>query len=305
MKGYITCLETFGPTFSTLDPYVFQYGATTLLPFPSTIAGALIYAYAVGSRKPFKQALIELVSGTSRRPTLLATTAAVPEDSALVKAELILSRNRFLDTDHMPKRRQGKLLLGKKRIPVKPPPSFSYYHYYRLCLFDALHREYVFTPRLLLLVLASDRARSDIVKRYAQYFSRLGDTESIVTVRLIHSGEVEIQEIQKGERVGNINTLTAMAWKADQYIVPRMGDFVTMRGMPVYVLERRDDSRYVPQQIHSYACPLKVERIRERYQIYRPSRFEAELQIDHYLVNVEIGGETFRMLVPKRYFTPS
>ncbi|MEM2173295.1 MAG: type I-A CRISPR-associated protein Cas5a [Candidatus Aenigmatarchaeota archaeon] len=303
MSVFVSCFEIFGPQISVLDPYVFQYGVSVPLPSPSTFAGALAYAYATGSSKSFTYALNDLLDSVEKNPLCLSITVTIPPDSWLVKTRFILRRNRFLDDDHIPKWEENKISLGKKKWLVNPPPSFNYYYYYQRDLFDALYREYIFVPKLIVFVVTDNENINQIVKQYMPYVFRLGDTESLVATKYIYNSEepIPLQTVEKGGIVEHVNTLTAASRKDEVYLTPE-GDYIVSHGMPIHALRRREDGKYVSRQIHFFLCPLKIKQIRNRYQVYEPSEFVAKMNEKHYLIDVRIRGDMYRIVIPIKYF---
>lgn len=303
MSVFVSCFEIFGPQISILDPYAFQYGTSVPLPFPSIFAGALAYAYATGSSKSFTYALNDLLDYIDENPLRLSITVTVPPDSWLVKTRLVLRRNRFLDYDHMPKWKGNKLSVGKEKRLVNPPPSFNYYYYYQQALFDALYREYIFVPKLIVFVVTDNENINQVVKEYMPYVFRLGDTESLVAIRHIYSSKepVSPRTVEKGEVIEHINTLTAVSRKDEVYLTPE-GDYIVIHGMPIHALKRREDRKYVSRQIHFFLCPLRIKQIRDRYQVYEPSEFVTRMNEKHHLIDVRIREDMYRIVIPIKYF---
>ncbi|MBO3800618.1 MAG: type I-A CRISPR-associated protein Cas5 [Candidatus Brockarchaeota archaeon] len=315
MNVFVSCFQIFGPQISVLDPYVFQYGAAVPLPFPSTFIGALTYTYATGSGKSFLRVLNDLVSRVKEDSLYLNVTVTIPPDSCLVKTRLILRRNRFLDSDHMPRWKGKRLVLGKSQYwgqevvetSVEPPPSFSYYFFYQQHLFDALYREYIFAQKLLAFVLTNSESVNRVIKEYVPSIYRLGDTESLVAIKYIQSSEEPrlVRKVEKGKVIEHINTLVVASRDNEVYLTPVSGEFTMIHGMPIHVLKDRDNSEYVSKQIHSFLCPLRIRKIRDKHQVYELSEFAAETKLEHYLIDEKVGENTFRIVIPVKYFEES
>ncbi|MEM4970999.1 MAG: type I-A CRISPR-associated protein Cas5a [Sulfolobales archaeon] len=159
--GKALSVELRGPIISVRDPEVYQVAIAPPLPMPSTIVGAIGYAY-------WK---IGLCSGEERCMSRAGETILKARASSAfsIKFSAVLSRYRGV--------------LEEKRLP-KDPNEISKFR-------DALVREYVFLDRFKVFILPSDDKYIGDIRRALLNVERIGDSESLVSISSIEEHEIE------------------------------------------------------------------------------------------------------------------
>lgn len=293
------CFEIYGPSYSSLDPVVYQYGETTLLPAPSTITGALIHACSISRGLSFEAALNALI-GTD--PIDFFVTAALPAGCMLIESPLILKRNRFLDADHIPKPRASYWEMAKERIKVSPPPSQDYYQVYQTKMFDVLRRGFVNVHKLLCLVIATDPGKLGWIQQAISCFKRLGDTESVVAAKLVESKIESVTMKSRGDSVEQVNTQAILS-RAGSQTQPMFeltgGSYVIKRGMLIQALRNRDDLNQIQDQHCLMVQPLEAKLLPgQRIQAFFPSSYDIKLNSTHYVVDLDAVQQSWRVVIP-------
>jgi CRISPR-associated protein Cas5 subtype I-A len=158
--GKALSIELRGPIISVRDPEVYQVAIAPPLPIPSTIVGAIGYAY-------WKIGLCngEDLCMSRARETILKARASA---TFSIKFNVILSRYRGV--------------LEEKKLPEDPKEILKFR--------DALVREYVFLDRFKVLIIPLDNKYVNDIKRALYTVERIGDSESLVSISSIEEHEI-------------------------------------------------------------------------------------------------------------------
>jgi len=246
------------PIFSIKLPQAFQVADTYLLPPPSTICGALAYSYAISKRTFFEHALEKFAKNT--------WCFAIPITDIVVSS-VILRRIRILDKkddplikvkaserdkalSKFPKNIQDVVReyfdrTGRKTIKIRDVLEVlydkgleDYWFLYNSKLFDAMYRRYASTAEVYVAAITT------IGDDFIPSFSRMGDTESYVSIREM----AVIKEIKK-ESIGPkenvvVDSYVPMIYRGKTISIPNEPYIIQTMTEPLYLLDRRNRAYY-------------------------------------------------------------
>ena len=235
--------------FSIKVPEAFQVADTYVLPPPSTIAGAFAYSYAIWKNIDFQEALRVFAD--------FSNWYFVKPLSEIMISSIILRRVRILQAAYGAvdiKKEVKKLseiqpnaveVLDKAGLLRKKAPRRSellrvlrdagldyYYSYYEEKMFDALFRRYAFTPKLYIAAFLPN-----LNERFPLSFTRLGDTESYVTVNRVEYIE-DFETID--EKEAELDSYAVLSYRDKKILTLISGDvFIQKMTMHTFLLNRR------------------------------------------------------------------
>jgi len=283
-KEMIVVEAILSPSFFSIRiPEVFQVADTYPLPPPSTIAGAFAYSYAIWKGINFEEALRIFANDKN-------WYFAIPL-SEITISSVILRRIRILQAKADPIRDRKKELQKVQKVDPRAFEALSkfenrlkkradmlgilkelgldyYYSYYETKMFDAMFRRYAFTPRMYIGALIN------IDERFPLSFTRIGDTESHVTVSRVEYIDNFYEEIIAASKIIDFNAYLPLS----NDIKSLEGDFVIYKmTLPTFLLDRD-----IKQSI-SMVIPLKkiIKKVNKKdVEVYVPSIFKVSFSSD-------------------------
>jgi len=253
--AYVAIIKLRLPFFSIRNPESFQIGSSLPIPPPSSLVGALAYALAIRKKLGRDDALTKVRSYIiSARVALTAKLVTIPSPVLLWRYRILDKRGDFLKLIESEGNNHSKV---KKKLEAK----FK----------DALYREYLFTHELDVVYILSKEIGIDVFK----LISRLGDTESLCSVKNVIMGKSRIIKANK------VRTKYPVPYD-DKIIKDLVGSYMIIKMCD-------ENNKLVP-----YIIPI-IRRFREtrrgvKVTLYEASEVEIEFKrsIEMYKVNDDL-----------------
>ena len=160
-----------GPIFSVKLPEAFQVAATSIVPQPSSLVGALAYCLALSQDISSSEAM-----NKAQKITLAARATITSEVNTL--SPVLLRRFRVLDKGFETKKKGERPPYTRLLELIASGNAWEAKRVLDLEMTDALYREYYFSQELLCSWILSEPIPSTVIK----LLMRLGDTESLCNV---------------------------------------------------------------------------------------------------------------------------
>ena len=308
--------------FSIRIPETYQVADTLLLPPPSTIGGALAYSYAVWKSCKFTEALqifakswffaiplreIVLSSIVLRRCRLLQKREPLRDgDKKWIASKYdSLMKMKGLRIVKVKKKKKEALeiYLGDQKVSYRDKmlETFRkishpcYWEYYSKQFFDAMIRRYAFTERMYIGAVIPTS------EKFIPSFTRLGDTESFVSITAINFiKDFTIDEISSGKIESD--SYVFLVYNNAEIARPYKPLPIQMMSSPLYLIERNTGNA------KKYICPavlplhMSIRQISSReIEVYLPTKVEVEIKrsIDVISYKSKLLNQNLTILIPK------
>ena len=298
--------------YSIRIPETYQVAESYILPPPTTIAGAIIYSYAIWTKKNFTDALMDITSDS--------WFFAVPLGE-LTSTHVVLRRNRFLqvkDNIRNKKKFYSKLpeevrvlFNSEADIPYSKVEFASmlrdhglldyYYDYYSKTFTDALYRNYIFTNEIYIAALLP------LNEKFYPAFTRIGDTESLVTVKkvsIIEENDIKVNYVEKGEEI-ETKTFTFLKYNGEAIIEPLNGGLIQqfVRLNALIDREKKGEKFNYTEYLEPALLPLtkEIRKVkRKKMVIYTPTLLKVRTVkgVRVLTYKSKLLGEKMRVIIP-------
>ncbi|MGQ9469276.1 MAG: type I-A CRISPR-associated protein Cas5a [Nitrososphaerales archaeon] len=258
------------PIYSIKLEEAYQVGGSYLLPPPSTIIGSFLQSLAmVKSGIFYGKNLNEAISAALSFSNEYIIAATIRALEPIVPATIIVNRWTILEANER-RKKEGSVQYKEVKDYAK--------------VRDARIREYLTSMSLKIFLLFHDaileRITSDELKIILFNISRMGDTESLVSV--IEEPEIiKAQPYRKDREV--VNTLTPTSYVTNFPLEVVYSDMYSFPHYGKYVRSGKEKSVGKPER---YILPLRMRKFYESYA-YEPTSFEAELAQDVDIVEAD------------------